>query len=91
MSKYRQRAVIEAEQLTKEVIDAHIFDKAQLPFGLCAIYHPGDYTISYFRISWNAGNAGRVVAQEGDWIIKGADGRLTVCAPEAFAATYEPV
>ena len=71
MSKYRQRAVIEAEQLTKEVIDAHLFDKAQLPFGLCAIYHPGDYTISYFRISWNAGKFSVVRLSTGPllWVV----------------------
>lgn len=33
---------------------------------------------------------GRVAAQPGDWIIKGAADDLSVCRPVTFAANYEP-
>lgn len=50
----------------------------------------------------NAGGGGRVVlriptlegsliAQEGDWIIKGIQGEVYPCKPDIFAATYEAV
>lgn len=33
----------------------------------------------------------RPVAFSGDWIIRDAAGVFSVCSPEEFAATYEPV
>ena len=32
---------------------------------------------------------GLVLAEEGDWIIKGVKGELDSCKPDIFAATYE--
>jgi len=34
--------------------------------------------------------SGRVAAQPGDWIIKGAVSDFTLCRAEVFAANYEP-
>lgn len=34
---------------------------------------------------------GEMVANEGDWIIKGVKGEIYPCKPDIFAATYEPV
>jgi len=34
---------------------------------------------------------GTMIANVGDWIIKGVHGELYPCKPEIFAATYEPV
>ena len=34
---------------------------------------------------------GRMLANHGDWIIKGVKGELYPCKPDIFAATYEPV
>jgi len=34
---------------------------------------------------------GDMMAQEGDWIIKGVKGEFYPCKPDIFAATYEPV
>ena len=33
---------------------------------------------------------GPLVAQPGDWIIKGVKGELYPCKPDIFEATYEP-
>lgn len=33
---------------------------------------------------------GEMLAQPGDWIIKGVKGELYPCKPDIFAATYEP-
>lgn len=34
---------------------------------------------------------GTMIAQKGDWIIRGVAGEFYPCKPEIFAATYEPV
>ncbi|KMO21403.1 hypothetical protein [Methylobacterium platani] len=34
---------------------------------------------------------GRMIAQPGDWIIRGVKGELYPCKPDIFAATYDPV
>ena len=34
---------------------------------------------------------GRMVAQTGDWIIRGVQGELYPCKPDIFDATYEEV
>ena len=34
---------------------------------------------------------GEMIAQPGDWIIKGVKGEFYPCKPDIFAATYEPV
>lgn len=34
---------------------------------------------------------GRMIANKGDWIIRGVKGELYPCKPEIFALTYEPV
>lgn len=34
---------------------------------------------------------GDMVADVGDWIIKGVQGELYPCKPDIFAATYDPV
>jgi len=34
---------------------------------------------------------GNMLADDGDWIIRGVKGELYPCKPDIFAATYEPV
>ena len=34
---------------------------------------------------------GTMIAEPGDWIIKGVQGEFYPCKPDIFAATYEPV
>ena len=31
---------------------------------------------------------GAVIARDGDWVVRDADGRLIVCKPDVFEATY---
>ena len=40
---------------------------------------------------WVATLEGPLVAQLGDWIIKGVKGEFYPCKPDIFAATYEPL
>lgn len=34
---------------------------------------------------------GNMTASPGDWIIKGIQGEFSICKPDIFEATYEPV
>lgn len=34
---------------------------------------------------------GTMIAEDGDWIIRGVKGEFYPCKPDIFAATYEPV
>jgi hypothetical protein len=91
--RYRKKpVVVEAVQLTRAVIEAHLFDKAPLPEGVNlwnASYHAGNRTIGYARFGIKT-LEGNMEASEGDWIIKGVAGEFYPCKPDIFAATYEP-
>lgn len=91
--RFRKRpVVIEAFQLTRELIEAHLFDKQELPFGVCsstASYHSGNRTITHCSFSIETPE-GRVRARQGDWIIRFGQGELYPCKPDTFEASYEP-
>lgn len=91
--KYRKKpVVIEAFQLTEEVALGYFLDKKPLPFGvgLSGSYHPGRREIHSARAVIQT-LEGSMVANLGDWIIKGVKGELYPCKPDIFEATYEPV
>lgn len=82
MNKFRKKpVVIEAAQLTDEVLDAphpsdlHIVGVVYDPAARCA----------YIRTL-----EGTMRADLGDWIIRGVKNELYPCKPDIFAATYEP-
>lgn len=93
MPLFRKKpVVIEAVQLTEELMAAHIFDKALLPFGLPgASSHSHPPTRKIYSASVGIETLeGQMRAEIGDWIIKGVKGELYPCKPDIFAATYEP-
>lgn len=91
--RFRKKPVlIEAFQLTRELIEAHLFDKQELPFGVrssSATYHPVWRTITHCSFSIKTLD-GRMPAEPGDWITRNVQGELYPCKPDAFEATYEP-
>ena len=94
MAFYRKKpVVIEAFQITRQMIEDHLFEGKPMPWGL-----------SRSRASWNIGQRridhcdfaiktieGTMYAIEGDWIIKGIKGEFYPCKPDIFEATYEAV
>lgn len=87
----KKPVVIEAFQLTRERIEAELFDKVSLPWGVkcsSASYHPIDRTIRVVRYFIKT-LEGSMEAKEGDWIIRGVAGEIYPCKPDIFAATYE--
>lgn len=94
MAKFRKKPVeIEAWQLTRDVIESHLFDRVPLPGpGIrvgSADYHPVNRTIHRARFSVKT-LEGDMWAEEGDWIITGIKGEIYPCKPDIFAATYDP-
>ena len=92
--KYRKKPVIiEAVQLTREVIEAHIFDNKPLPDGVImsrANYNPErrELLSASFTIKTLEGD---MKVTEGDWVITGVKGERYPCKPDIFEATYELV
>ncbi len=91
---YRKKPIlIEAFELTREMVESHVFDNTPLPASLLlgsAGYHKGDRRLDYFRIYIDT-LEGRMEASIGDWIIKGVKGEFYPCKPDIFAATYDLV
>ena len=82
-TKFRKKPlVVEARQLTRDnarEVWEWINGKA---------YYESDGSISGLTIFTLKG---RVKAEFGDWIIRGAEGDFWPVTPDIFAATYEPV
>jgi len=57
------------------------------PDGTIAV-HPSDRDFALLAIK---APEGTMIAQPGDWIIRGVKGELYPCKPDIFGATYEPV
>jgi hypothetical protein len=84
MAKYRKKpVVIEAWRLPMSDGASRVFD--------------GDANIIFKRENGAIIEAvistleGTMVANNGDWIIRGVKGELYPCKPDIFAATYEAV
>lgn len=97
--KFRKKpVVVEAEQLTQAAIDSHVLDKTPLPDGVylsSASAHPPTRVmyravVRLIRSGRDSGMPDNLV-MPGDWIIRDPDGTFSVCKPDAFEATYEPV
>lgn len=82
MEKFRKRpVVIEAMQVTDEVFDGPHPNPLHIK-GLT--YDPVKRCVEINTLE------GVMVAQVGDWIIRGIKGELYPCKPGVFAETYEP-
>lgn len=82
MGKYRKKPV---------VIDAVQFRSGEQPHEFAGdviagrVRYPEDGTMLIDTLE------GTMIANSGDWIIRGVKGELYPCKPDIFAATYEPV
>lgn len=93
--KYRKKpVVIEAFQLTWESVLDRTPKEKQVPEW--AIYHPS----FRLRLTDKIENSeyaeiktleGTMIANDGDWIIKGVNGEIYPCKPDIFEKSYEPV
>jgi hypothetical protein len=101
MARYRKKpVVIEAVQVAAAVYNGKTWNGS--PFkcdvlpqwmedaftnGTIAV-HPGDRDYALLAIK---APEGTMIAEPGDWIIRGVKGELYPCKPDIFEATYEPV
>jgi hypothetical protein len=101
MARYRKKpVVIEAVQVAAAVYNGKTWDGS--PFkcnvlpqwledaftnGTIAV-HPSDRDYALLAIK---APEGTMIAEPGDWIIRGVKGELYPCKPDIFEATYEPV
>ena len=83
--KFRKKpVVIEAEKYTN-TNDREIMDWARL--NGVRIFHSDSDPRNLFVETLE----GNMIAQPGDWIIRGIKGEFYPCKPEIFEATYEKV
>jgi len=92
MVMYRKKpVVVEAFQITNELVLQHLVEDVKLPFGLIvsyADYNSVEMTISRWRIDVET-LVGVKSLWPNDWLIKGKDGKLYPCGDEEFKETYE--
>ncbi len=83
MKKYRKLpVVIEAVQITDSTFDAPHPNPDHISG---VVYNPRLRIVEIHTIE------GVMVAQIGDWIIRGVNGELYPCKPDIFEKTYEAV
>lgn len=86
---YSRRSILKFRK-KPVVIDAVLFRAGEQDGDLAAdvlagtVRYMEDGTMSILTLE------GVVIAQPGDWIIRGVKGELYPCKPDIFAATYEP-
>lgn len=88
--RYRQAPrIVEAMQLTRanaHQVAAWIYNTGH---GVASVsvttssISPADLEIATYEA--------RLTARPGDWVIRGETGEISVCPPEPFALTYNPV
>jgi hypothetical protein len=87
MARYRKKPV---------VIDAWLWDETKETLavlreaGLFATRHDSHVTENYVRNLGMRTLEGTMMAEKGDWIIKGVKGEFYPCKPDIFEATYDP-
>lgn len=96
MGQYRRKPIlIEAQQLTREAIEAHLFDGLPLPRGVTlrsADFHSADRIIYRVRLTVTTIHGQQTDIVEGDWVLPESDGEhFYPCKPDIFEATYDPV
>lgn len=82
MNNYRKKpVVIQAHRLSMEDFDGEHPNDSHIPG---VVYDP------MLRRAFIRTLEGDMVAQPGDWIIRGVKGELYPCKPDIFDATYTP-
>ena len=85
MPRFRKKPVeIEARQFTGRGGPGSLVDLRSWGAPVVPIVGPGD-ALEVLTLE------GRMMAQKGDWIIRGVKGEFYPCKPDVFEATYEPV
>ena len=104
MARYRKKpVVIEAVQVAAAVCDGKTWKGSKGSLFKCDVLpewleeaftngkialHPSDREYALLAIK---APEGTMIAEPGDWIIRGVKGELYTCKPDIFEATYEPV
>jgi hypothetical protein len=92
--KYRKRpVVVDAFQWTGDIdqIEDPEWIVNLLRSGQAGFIESGEYPLASEVRLYIDTLEGRMVANRGDWIIRGIKGEVYLCKPDIFAATYEPV
>ncbi len=91
-ARYRKKpVVVEAVQITDELIAAHLLDGHELPFGLslsASSYNPTHRSVYSWTLRIDT-LEGRMKVDPNDWVIRGVIGELYPCKPDIFELTYE--
>jgi len=86
MGLYRKKpVVIEAFQVLEPMVNGDAYLYPYLPVTKDIIYNPMEKVVEIRTLE------GTMLAQIGDWIIKGIKGEYYPCKPDIFEATYEKV
>jgi hypothetical protein len=88
----KKPVVVEAFQLTQEMVESHLFDNVPLPGNLIirsASYNSIDRIARYVSVAIKT-STGFIPVDVGDWIVKYDEGERHPCKPDVFEATYEP-
>lgn len=105
MPKFRKKPIeIEAVQVTAADFNGSTFDGrpfSDYPAWLCDALNagtiaiePSDRDYALWRVNTTEdGPDAQVahIAEPGDWIIRGVEGKLYPCKPSVFETTYDPV
>lgn len=93
MTRYRKKpVVIEAVRVPPPVNHENIMDHGELSVWLSMNANDRDW-----RVASSKGDIlistleGEMLANNGDWIIRGIQGEIYPCKPDIFEATYELV
>lgn len=85
---------IDAYQVTREMLEAYLFDQVPLPIGLVvdrADYHPVNRTISHYTMRVRTIQGDRVSVDVSDWVITEPDGiHFYPCKPDIFETRWSP-
>jgi hypothetical protein len=87
---YRKRIeLVQATQLTQELIEAAVFDKGPLPAGVEIV---GSYSNPGKRTLYRADiRVGKEFVDIGDWVTTDTDGHTAYWAPDIFECIFEPL
>ena len=86
------RPTVEATQLTRESVEAHLFDNEPLPEGFqlrAADYHPVNRTFTLARFWCMTTDDDHVVCEIGEWRVTFPDGHIECQPSPYFEKTYK--
>lgn len=91
----KKPVVVDAYQITEEMVAACVFDGLKYPAGLSlssASYHQPDRRINNWHGTVVTIHGQQTSVTIGDWIISENDGEhFYQCKPDIFSKTYEPI